>query len=184
LGEALHRLPGEDGAGIAAIISKFPSSVGKTARVTATYIPSLIKTKRRVDFCRSGGQDLIQRNDGVQVCLAGHGAGWGWLAEISDALVSVVFPSGHICEGLLTTASHVPLCQECLSSFKRVPNIICEVCGRPLPGLARKEGETLLCPLCQEKTYAFDRARSFAVYEDAVVKFEQIEPLGRGFRNG
>ena len=113
--------------------------------------------------------------------------GWGWLAEISDALVSVVFPSGHICEGLLTTASRVPLCQECLSSFKRVPNIICEDCGRPLPGLARKERETLLCPLCQEKTYAFDRARSFAVYEDPVVrailllKFEQIEPLGAWF---
>jgi len=41
----------------------------------------------------------------------------------------------------------------------------------------------LLCPACQGKTYAFDRARSFAVYEQAIVrailllKFEQIEPL-------
>ena len=72
-------------------------------------------------------------------------------------------------------------------SFKRVPNIICEVCGRPLPGLAQKEGEQLLCPACQNRTYAFDRARSFAVYKDAVVrailllKFEQIEPLGAWF---
>jgi ComF family protein len=38
-----------------------------------------------------------------------------------------------------------------------------------------------------EKTYAFDRARSFAVYEDGLVeailllKFEQIEPLGAWF---
>ena len=114
--------------------------------------------------------------------------GWGWLAEISDALVSVVFPSGcRICERLLTTASRVPLCQECLSSFERVPNIICEVCGRPLPRLASKEVEPLLCPACHEKTYAFDRARSFALYKDAVVrailllKFEQIEPLGGWF---
>ena len=114
--------------------------------------------------------------------------GRGWLAEISDALISVAFPSGcRICERLLTTASRVPLCRECLSSFERVPNIICEVCGRPLPGLARKEGEPLLCPLCQEKTYAFDRARSFALYKDAVVrailllKFEQVEPLGVWF---
>jgi competence protein ComFC len=114
--------------------------------------------------------------------------GWGWLAEISGALVSVVFPSGcRICERVLTSASRVPICQECLSSFERVPMIICEVCGRPLPGLGQKEGEPPLCPACREKTYAFDRARSFAVYADAVVrailllKFEQIEPLGVWF---
>jgi ComF family protein len=114
--------------------------------------------------------------------------GWGWLAEISDALVSVVFPSAcRICERLLTSASRVPICQECLSSFKGVPSVICEVCGRPLPALERKEGVPLLCPACQNRTYAFDRARSFAVYEDAVVrailllKFEQIEPLGAWF---
>ena len=114
--------------------------------------------------------------------------GRGWLAEIGDAVVSVFFPSEcRICERLLTSASRVPLCEECLASFERVPNIICEVCGRPLPGLAQKEGEQLLCPACQNRTYAFDRARSFAVYEDAVVrailllKFEQIEPLGAWF---
>jgi competence protein ComFC len=45
----------------------------------------------------------------------------------------------------------------------------------------------LLCPACQDKTYAFDRARSFAVYKDALVqailllKFEQIGPLGAWF---
>ena len=114
--------------------------------------------------------------------------GRGWLAEISDALVSVVFPSGcRICERLLTTASRVPLCAECLSSFERVPIKVCEVCGRPLPGLDRKQGEPLLCQACQEKTYTFDRARSFAVYADTVVrailllKFERIEPLGAWF---
>jgi len=112
----------------------------------------------------------------------------GWLAEIGDAVVSVFFPSGcRICERLLTSASRVPLCEECLASFERVPDIICEVCGRPLPGLAQKDGEQLLCPACQDRTYAFDRARSFAVYQEAVVrailllKFEQIEPLGAWF---
>jgi ComF family protein len=114
--------------------------------------------------------------------------GRGWLAEIGDAVVSVFFPSGcRICERLLTSASRVPLCEECLASFERVPDIICEVCGRPLPGLAQKDGEQLLCPACQDRMYAFDRARSFAVYQDAVVpailllKFEQIEPLGAWF---
>jgi len=68
-----------------------------------------------------------------------------------------------------------------------VPNIVCEVWGLPLPGWTQKEGEPLLCPACRDGTYAFDRARSFAVYEDAVVrailllKFEQIEPLGGWF---
>ncbi len=114
--------------------------------------------------------------------------GRGWLTEISDAAVSVFFPSGcRACERLLTSASRVPLCEECLSSFKRVPDPVCEVCGRPLAGLAREPEQRLLCPACQDRTYAFDRARSFAVYEDAVVrailllKFEQIEPLGAWF---
>jgi predicted amidophosphoribosyltransferase len=68
-----------------------------------------------------------------------------------------------------------------------VPYIACEVCGQLLPAWAQKEGEPLLCPACRDRTNAFDRARSFAVYEDAVVrailllKFEQIEPLGGCF---
>ena len=110
------------------------------------------------------------------------------LAEVSDAIVSVFFPAGcRICETLLTSASRVPICADCLASFARVPAIVCEICGRPLPGLARKEGEPLLCPACQDRTYAFEKARSFAVYEGAVVrvilllKFEQIEPLGAWF---
>ena len=45
----------------------------------------------------------------------------------------------------------------------------------------------MFCPACQDRTYAFDRARSFALYENAIVrailllKFEQIEPLGAWF---
>src|SRR5260370_3069907 len=114
--------------------------------------------------------------------------GRGWLTEISDAAVSVFFPSGcRACERLLTSASRVPLCEECLSSFKRVPDPVCEVCGRPLAGLAREPEQRLLCPACQDRTYAFDRARSFAVDAEAVVrailllKFEKIEPLGAWF---
>ncbi len=112
----------------------------------------------------------------------------GLLAEVSDALVSVFFPAGcRICEALLASASRVPICAECLASFVRVPGILCEICGRPLPGLARNEGEPLLCPACQDRTYAFEKARSFALYEGPVVrailllKFEQIEPLGAWF---
>ena len=112
----------------------------------------------------------------------------GWLAEASDSVVSVFFPAGcRICERLLTTASRVPICAECLSSFERVPNIVCEVCGQPLPGLTPGAEQVFLCPACTNKTYAFDRARSFALYQGALIrailllKFEQIEPLGVWF---
>ena len=111
-----------------------------------------------------------------------------WLAETGDALVSIFFPAGcRICERLLATASRIPICEVCLSSFERVPAILCEICGRPLPGLADRVSGPPLCPACQEKTYAFDHARSFAVYKNALVqaililKFEQIAPLGAWF---
>jgi predicted amidophosphoribosyltransferase len=57
----------------------------------------------------------------------------------------------------------------------------------PEPGPVRNEGQALLCPACRDKTYAFERARSFAVYEGALVqailllKYELIEPLGAWF---
>jgi len=112
----------------------------------------------------------------------------GAFAQASDAIISVFFPAGcRFCDALLTSASRVPICGDYLATFARVPGILCEVCGRPLPGLAKKEGEPLLCPACQDRTYAFARARSFARYEGAVeraillLKFEQIEPLGAWF---
>ena len=112
----------------------------------------------------------------------------GLFAGVSDALVSVFFPAGcRICDRLLLGASRVPLCEECLNSFAPVPKIACEICGRPLPWLSRNPEPPLFCPACQDKTYAFDRARSFAVYEGALVqailllKFERMEPLGAWF---
>lgn len=110
------------------------------------------------------------------------------LAEASDAVVSLIFPGGcRICDKLLPDSRQVPVCDECFSSFKRLPSFACEICAQPLPGLIRKEEEQRLCPACRNKTYAFDRARSYAVYEGPLVqailllKFEQIEPLGKWF---
>ena len=144
--------------------------------------------QRRVEFRPRDGRKLIQRHGGsatrrcARLGLAGGDKQRGRQG---------VFPSGcRIREQVLRSASRVPLCEECLPSFERVPNIVCEVCGLPLPGWTQKEGEPLLWPACRDRTYAFDRARSFAVYEDAVVrailllKFEQIEPLGDGLRSG
>jgi competence protein ComFC len=111
-----------------------------------------------------------------------------WLAEASDAVVSVFFPAGcRICDQLLTGASQVPICKECLDSFEAVSDRKCKICGQPLPALSETEEEQLVCPACQEKTYAFERARSYGIYDGALVrsilllKWEQIEPLGAWF---
>src|SRR5205823_15012600 len=117
-----------------------------------------------------------------------------WLAGASDALVSVIFPSDcRICELPLTRASRVPICEECLASFESLHAPLCETCGQPLeiPSFAApqniSEVRGLVCPACQERTYAFERARSYAMYQGALVramvmlKFEAIEPLGVWF---
>jgi ComF family protein len=115
-----------------------------------------------------------------------------WLAEAGDAVISVFFPAAcRICEELLTRASRVPICEECRGSFEALPEATCQVCGSPLMagfwGAQGGEDERPVCRLCAGKTYAFDRARSYAVYEGALVrailllKFENMVPLGAWF---
>lgn len=127
-----------------------------------------------------------------------------WLGMASDALVSVVSPAGCcLCEQLLTRASRVPICDECLSSFAVLPPEVCEICGSPVvtlfsvPNSDQRAAEAILadadygeprgCIGCQGRTYAFERARSYASYEGRLIraivmlKFERIEPLGAWF---
>jgi ComF family protein len=111
-----------------------------------------------------------------------------WLAEASDAIVSVFFPAGcRICDKLLTQASRVPLCEECLASFEAAPEMACTVCGQAVTGITQNEGEPLVCRACQQQTYAFERARSYGIYEGPLVravlllKFERMEPLRAWF---
>jgi len=112
----------------------------------------------------------------------------GWLAQASDAVVSVFFPAGcRICDKLLVRASRVPFCEVCLDSFEAPAEKKCEVCGQALGWFTQREGEPLLCRACQQKTYAFERARSYGVYDGALVrailllKWERMEPLGEWF---
>ena len=105
-----------------------------------------------------------------------------------DALVSVIFPADcRICGELLVDSRRVPICPKCLASFERIPSAICQICGCPLFGLRQKEEQPRLCPACQNKTYGFHCARSFAIYQGPLVrailllKFEQIEPMGAWF---
>ena len=112
----------------------------------------------------------------------------GWLAEASDAVVSIFFPAGcRICSGLLVRACRVPICEECLDSLEGPPEKKCEICGQGLAWTTVAEGEPLVCRVCQQKTYAFERARSYGIYDGPLVravlllKWERIEPLGEWF---
>lgn len=81
----------------------------------------------------------------------------------------------------------MPICDKCLASFEPMPTRACEICGRPLESFGTQTEEQLVCPLCREKKYAFDLARSYGIYEGALVrailllKFERMEPLGDWF---
>ena len=103
----------------------------------------------------------------------------------------MVFPAGcRICEQLLTEATRIPICNDCLDSFGPSTGTVCDKCGRPVEGAARSELETFVCPTYANgewRSYAFDRVRSWAVYEGALVrailllKFENIDPLSTLF---
>jgi competence protein ComFC len=111
-----------------------------------------------------------------------------WLADACDSVTSVFFPAPcRLCDLLLTGSSRIPICGECLNSFARVPEPICEVCGVPLPAFGVKEVKSLFCSSCQQKQFTFDRVRSLGVYEGSLgkavllLKYEKMEPLGVWF---
>jgi ComF family protein len=153
--------------------------------------------------CNSGGTVYVNGSLFIfeeGVCSRGmeRGRVSRMLASAGDALVSVFFPGDcRLCEQLLTGANRIPICEECLASFHPLSQNICEICGQPLESFAAQsrpqQGPTLhggpghVCGVCQLKTYAFDRARSYALYETGLVraivmlKFDRIEPLGEWF---
>jgi competence protein ComFC len=111
----------------------------------------------------------------------------GWMAEAADAAVSLFFPAGcRICDGFLTGASRVPICEACLATFEAAGKK-CAVCGLATEEMTGAEREGLLCRACELKTYAFERARSYGIYENELVrailllKWERMEPLGAWF---
>lgn len=128
-----------------------------------------------------------------------------WVRETGDALVSVFFPGGcRLCERLLTRASRLPICEECLGSFPVLPARVCAVCGSPalvastlrdagsstgLPVTSGilPDGEAQTCLACAERKYRFECARSYAAYRGVLVravvllKFERIDPLAAYF---
>lgn len=61
---------------------------------------------------------------------------------------------------------------------------MCTICGRYFPSGVPAEVQEPKCQLCRREVYSFDRARSFAIYENEAVKaitllkYEAIAPLG------
>ncbi len=105
-----------------------------------------------------------------------------------DAMASLAAPAPcRICEETLVTASRVPVCQSCLGRIPRLEEPLCARCGRFFPSGVPADVTTPLCQLCRRGIYAFDRARSFAIYERETVKaitllkYEAVSPLGGWF---
>jgi hypothetical protein len=111
-----------------------------------------------------------------------------WFRDLAGPLLGVAFPAGcRLCDRRLLNASRLPVCDLCLSSFKRLTAELCPLCGQALaPGEMLGE-ESDLCRGCQEQRYAFSVARSFGVYRDVLVrailllKYERVDPLGDWF---
>jgi predicted amidophosphoribosyltransferase len=131
-----------------------------------------------------------------------------------DALAAVLFPAPcRICATTLLTSGRIPICDSCLASFEPIQAPMCECCGRPFPALvfttaASAESAQLfpaaataattavaagagsakpLCRLGRKGNYAFDRARSYGLYNDALhhaillLKYEEVTRLGDWF---
>ena len=120
--------------------------------------------------------------------LASGVAVWSALRTARDALASVVFPAPClICASTLDTASRVPICEKCLASFTRISGPQCACCGRPIISPVVADSLVIQCRLCRAKTFGFDFARSFALYDEAMVrailllKHDGVAPLGVWF---
>jgi len=110
------------------------------------------------------------------------------LKSALDSVVSVLFPGPcRICACTLTNASRIPVCESCLAGFERIAEPMCLRCGRPFESDVALEAIEPKCRLCRLDFYAFDRARSFATYDDALseaivlLKYERVERLGDWF---
>lgn len=108
--------------------------------------------------------------------------------ETWDALVSLALPAAcRICEATLDTASRVPICRECLGSLRPLSGLLCEGCGRPFVSGVAATARRPLCHLCRRDVYAFTLARSYGVYDGAMVravtllKYHAVMPLGGWF---
>lgn len=68
-----------------------------------------------------------------------------------------------------------------------VPQPLCQSCGRPFVSLVAADAIQPLCRLCRQEFFAFQCARSYAIYDDALssaivlLKYEGVKRLGEWF---
>jgi ComF family protein len=119
------------------------------------------------------------------------------LKSAIDSLAALLFPAPcRICGQTLTGASFIPICEPCLGDLQLIAHPLCACCGRPLltPAVESSAARPtapplpeLLCRLCRASFYAFDGARSLAVYNGALseavllLKYEQVASLADWF---
>lgn len=110
------------------------------------------------------------------------------IRSVADALSAVLFPAPcRICGGLLTTANLIPVCDSCLGSFQSIGPPMCQCCGRPFVSPVAAQAAQPLCRLCRTGAYAFDQARSYGAYDNALssavvlLKYEGVKRLGDWF---
>lgn len=110
------------------------------------------------------------------------------IREALNALTAIIFPAPcRICVQPLTNASRVPICETCLSSFECIAEPMCKCCGRPFIAAPAAQSLPPLCRLCRADLFGFSRARSFAIYNDALgaaivlLKYEEVRRLGDWF---
>ena len=110
------------------------------------------------------------------------------LKRTLDALAAVLFAAPcRVCGDALEHAGRIPICEACLEGFERIAEPLCQCCGRPFVSPLAADAAQPLCRLCRIGFYGFERARSFAVYNDAIseaivlLKYEGVRPLGDWF---
>ncbi|HKV29039.1 MAG TPA: ComF family protein [Candidatus Acidoferrales bacterium] len=108
--------------------------------------------------------------------------------ETLEALTSVLFPAPcQICGHILTNATLLPICNECLASLAPFRGLCCATCGRPFLSVVATDAAEPLCFACRRSTYAFDNARSYGEYNDqmsraiSLLKYEKLTRLGGWF---
>jgi ComF family protein len=106
------------------------------------------------------------------------------LWEAAGGLVAVCFPDDcRVCARPLEEPSRLPICATCLSSFRVIAAPFCGTCGRPMVAGAHVGAAGPLCALCRRSVYSFQLARSYAAYDDALLrtitllKHEAMRPL-------
>ncbi|HKM88968.1 MAG TPA: ComF family protein [Candidatus Acidoferrales bacterium] len=110
------------------------------------------------------------------------------LREAVGGIVALAFPDDcRVCARPLEEPSRVPLCAACLDSFQLIREPFCATCGRPWVVGAHMGAAGPVCALCRRGVYSFDLARSYAAYDDALLraitllKHEAIRPLAAWF---